>query len=344
MLADVHGFTAVLNHHSKGGTRIADSCSPQMKIQPNGTYFQQNITAIYDAHVTQHSQTQTNTEQWCQGKLSFGLLNASTYGEDVEEGGRLLPLFADLAVASLCIQAFDNQGDCSIVIGLVELVSKEEALFIYNTRPEGSLMMKNSKLIQPGGYAYLLNLPLTNMPFMKLPYAYSTFETPDSSNSVMTLLASTWESINLTCNIDNWDANGLNHSEYLVEKVMLVVPINREQDPKSIPIAVIFQYFANIEVYCSGETLTVTEKYGLNNIHFLQGDETETYRDALKAMAANGWEHYWREPLDFQSKFGWKQGRCTLNPFGATDFPNCDDVLDISGHEMDQVSKAKDEL
>ncbi len=322
---------------------IAPVCSPSSRAQPNGTYSFPEIRHIYDENYGLHRATQTETASWCRGEVSFGLIN-NTHGTRNEiwvEGSEAGSLFLveSLIVADVCFEDLDHQSDCSIKTGIVQLVSREEVLMSFESLPGFELFVKNSV---PDNSEYMLDTNTEpGFPFVNQDVATATFSTPSPRNSSMMLLSKTGEYMDRFCNLkipESYTATGLNHTEYVLEKIFLVVPVNANHDVKTAPIAVRFLYFAVIETDCSDGNPTLVELRGEHYIQFIEGDNVRQYTDALQEMADTGWNRHRREPIFPPKRVQWIEGRCTIDPFDDTgEVPRCD-----TGDKS--RSKQKDEL
>ncbi len=324
----------------------APLCSPKSKVEPNGTYSGLEMQNIYDDNYGSYTHEQTETANWCNGKISFGLVN-NTHRNKMKEGvwergdvGGQLFLVENLISAHVCFEELDYQPDCSIEVGIVELVSREEVLLFFKSRPAGGLFVRNVGL-QNADYMINTVSPHASSPFVNEVVARATFYTPSPTTSSMMLLSKTPEYIDHTCSLkisDHDTATLLNRTEYLLEKVFLIVPINNNHDVKIAPIAIRFLYFAVATTDCSEGSPHLEELYGKYAIQFISGDETREYTDALQAMGSNGWDDNWREPILPPQLTQWVMGRCTIDPFEVSSgVPRCDTSMFAGKSPRDEL-------
>lgn len=330
-------------------------CDPEINIRPNGTYY--DDTTIYKHYNTRYTPTQQKTEAWQAGNLSVMIANTSA---------SVVPttpiLVTDYIVAESYMKPLDDALDhCSIQIGIVELVRRNEQLLLYENPPEGytGLLLKAGNLYPPinplhyvictGEYSFHMTAPFVNMP---RNYSHGRFETPCDYNSYMILLSQVQEKINFTCNYTASDAEfrNLNHTELLIDKYILLVSIDRNNYVKSIPIGVHFTYFASVDVMCSDassdsntgsdtDTSSDTEQsasspelpqnfnlYGIHKVRFLNESEIREadFQRILQDMGEIGWAAFQRVPLDTDPFIHPVNETCTINPFGPTALPQCE--------------------
>ena len=172
-------------------------------------------------------------------------------------------------VARVCIQPLQETG-CNITIGIVELIKTNKAVFFYEqgahygTQYFPGIMLLERNLHQ-STVRYVLNsvqAPLENQqPFLNLRPAHASFVTPCMYNSSQILVAQIPELRNLTCNYQaetgthapTMNYSGLNRTEFLIEKIILLVSLDNNQTIKTVPLGVWFQFWVGLNVSCSYE-------------------------------------------------------------------------------------------
>ena len=323
---------------------ITQLCNPEINIRPNGTYY--DDTDIYRHYNTLYTPKQQRAGGWYLGNLSFMVTNTSA---------PVVPstpiLVSNLVVAESYMKPLEEEMDnCSIQIGIVELVKRNEQLLLYEHPPNNSVgvLVKEGNLYPPANpYHYVIStgeysLNMTT-PFVNMPrnYSHATFETPCNYTSYLITLSQVQEKINFTCNYtaDGTAYHDLNHTELLIEKYILLVPIDRDRYSKSIPIGVHFTYFASMDVMCSDAssdtepTDATTHElppngnlYGKYKIRFLNESEIRTanFQGILQEMGEVGWATFQRVPLEISPHNHLLNETCTVNPFESTGLPQCE--------------------
>lgn len=322
-----------------GKVEVPEYCSPVLHVQPNGTY-DYHIRDLYQAYIHNYTSQQQRTEELCDGELSFGLSTPTRFSEEEEDlySTEVCSDSSDLTtcalrrflvtnwvVAKVCIQPL-QETDCAITIGIVELVKTNKAVLFYEQGAQyhPGVMLLESNLYR-STLGYVLNsvqAPLENQqPFLNLSPAHASFVTPCTYNSSLILLAQIPELRNLTCNYQveigthapPMNYSSLNHTEFLIEKIVLIVSLDNNQTIKTIPLGVRFQFWVSLNVSCSTGRVRVTSFQMWNETEFL--NETQiaaaNYTGILQQMSDEGWGEYWRSPLDQPIAL---RHRCTLDP------------------------------
>lgn len=238
--------------------------------------------------------------------------------------------------AYVCFEELNS--NCNIKVGIVELISREEMLLFFESRPSGGLVVMNGGL---NDAAYMINTK-TSSPFLDAYTAKATFYTPSPTPSSLVLLSKTSEYIDRMCSLKISEGNTatlLNHTEYVLEKILLIVPIDADRDVKTAAIVIRFLYFAVVDTDCSEGTSQIVYMNGEHDVQFIQGEEMSPYVDALQAMADDGWEEHQRQPILPPRRTRWMEGRCTIDPFDdVADVPRCDTET------LAETKEQKDEL
>ena len=109
------------------------------------------------------------------------------------------------------------------------------------------------------------------------------------------------------------DYSGLNHTEFLIEKIVLLVSLDNNQTIKTVPLGVRFQFWVGLNVNCSSGRVRVTRFRMENQTEFINEAQISAanYTGILQQMSDEGWGEYWRGPLDLP--YALRQ-RCTLDP------------------------------
>ena len=323
-----------------GEIEVPEYCSPVLHVQPNGTY-DYHIRDLYQAYIHNYTSQQQRTEELCDGELSFGLSTPTRFSEEEEEDLYSTDVCSDSSdlttcalrrflvtnwvVARVCIQPL-QETDCAITIGIVELVKTNKAVLFYEQGAQyyPGVMLLESNLYQ-STLGYVLNsvqAPLENqLPFLNLSPAHASFVTPYTYNSSLILLAQIPELRNLTCNYQvptgthalPMNYSSLNHTEFLIEKIVLIVSLDNNQTIKTIPLGVRFQFWVGLNVNCSSGRVRVTNFRMENETEFINETQISAanYTGILQQMSDEGWGEYWRSPLDQPFAL---QHRCTLDP------------------------------
>ena len=322
-----------------GEVEVPEYCSPVLHVQPNGTY-DYHIRDLYQAYIHNYTSQQQRTEELCDGELSFGLSTPTRFSEEEEDlystdvcsdESDLTTcalrrfLVTNWVVARVCIQPL-QETDCAITIGIVELVKTNKAVLFYE---QGAQYYPGVMLLERNLYqstlGYVLNsvqAPLENqLPFLNLSPAHASFVTPYTYNSSLILLAQIPELRNLTCNYQvptgtqapPMNYSSLNHTEFLIEKIVLIVSLDNNQTIKTIPLGVRFQFWVGLNVNCSSGRVRVTSFRMENETEFINETQISAanYTGILQQMSDEGWGEYWRSPLDQPFAL---QHRCTLDP------------------------------
>lgn len=322
-----------------GEVEVPEYCSPVLHVQPNGTY-DYHIRDLYQAYIHNYTSQQQRTEELCDGELSFGLSTPTRFSEEEEDlystdvcsdSSDLTTcalrrfLVTNWVVARVCIQPL-QETDCAITIGIVELVKTNKAVLFYE---QGAQYYPGVMLLERNLYqstlGYVLNsvqAPLENqLPFLNLSPAHASFVTPYTYNSSLILLAQIPELRNLTCNYQvptgthapPMNYSSLNHTEFLIEKIVLIVSLDNNQTIKTIPLGVRFQFWVGLNVNCSSGRVRVTSFRMENETEFINETQISAanYTGILQQMSDEGWGEYWRSPLDQPFAL---QHRCTLDP------------------------------
>ena len=248
-------------------------------------------------------------------------------------------------MVKVCMQAFDNQVQCDIDYGIVELVRRDEAILFYDDTPPDSvgLFLKEKKLYHDEvGYTinHVGSDTPQNMSFLNVEHAHANFTTPCTSTSYIVLAVHVPERVSFK---KNYDAGGtiysrLNHVEYLIEKYALIVPVNRNQYPKTIPVVVKLVYYVSMDVHWTGDRGSVTFLNHLNQTSVLTNtDETKEYKDVLKRMGGRGWLDFMRTPLDKDPHLEPVPHKCSLNPTTDNDLPNCNNVIQPKNTKREEL-------
>ena len=322
-----------------GEVEVPEYCSPVLHVQPNGTY-DYHIRDLYQAYIHNYTSEQQQTEELCDGELSFGLSTPTRFSEEEEDlystdvcsdSSDLTTcalrrfLVTNWVVARVCIQPL-QETDCAITIGIVELVKTNKAVLFYEQGAQyyPGIMLLERNLYQ-STLGYVLNsvqAPLENqLPFLNLSPAHASFVTPYTYNSSLILLAQIPELRNLTCNYQvptgthapPMNYSSLNHTEFLIEKIVLIVSLDNNQTIKTIPLGVRFQFWVGLNVNCSSGGVRVTSFRMENETEFINETQISAanYTGILQQMSDEGWGEYWRSPLDQPFAL---QHRCTLDP------------------------------
>ena len=321
-----------------GEVEVPEYCSPVLHVQPNGTY-DYHIRDLYQAYIHNYTSQQQRTEELCDGELSFGLSTPTRFSEEEDlystdvcsDSSDLTTcalrrfLVTNWVVARVCIQPL-QETDCAITIGIVELVKTNKAVLFYE---QGAQYYPGVMLLERNLYqstlGYVLNsvqAPLENqLPFLNLSPAHASFVTPYTYNSSLILLAQIPELRNLTCNYQvptgthapPMNYSSLNHTEFLIEKIVLIVSLDNNQTIKTIPLGVRFQFWVGLNVNCSSGRVRVTSFRMENETEFINETQISAanYTGILQQMSDEGWGEYWRSPLDQPFAL---QHRCTLDP------------------------------
>ena len=351
-------FTA--DSTSTGNVGIPNYCTPLIHVEPNGTY-DYHIRDIYNAHVNNYTPEQQQMGQLCKGELSFGIttLSHSTEDEgelygtnteaDISTGIHSHYLVSNWVVARVCIQPF-YERDCAISVGIVELVKTDRAVFFYEESIYPGIMILENHLSN-SGLGYVLNsfqTPLKNQPFVNLSRAHAHFASPFLYNSSLTLVAEIIEWGNLTCNyqVEHLNYSGLNHAEFLIEKIVLVVSLDHNNTVTTIPLGVQFQFSIGIDVNCSSEVVRIVNTQMANQTTFITEAQilAANYTGILKQMSDQGWGEFWRSPLSWQPIPYPLRQRCTLDPHiqSGEQLPECPHVG--SSDSTDESLPNRDEL
>ena len=229
-----------------------------------------------------------------------------------------------------------QETGCNITIGIVELIKTNKAVFFYEqgahygTQYFPGIMLLERNLYQ-STVRYVLNsvqAPLENQqPFLNLRPAHASFVTPCMYNSSQILVAQIPELRNLTCNYQaetgthapTMNYSGLNRTEFLIEKIILLVSLDNNQIIKTVPLGVRFQFWVGLNVSCSSGRVRVTNFRMENQTEFINEAQISSanYTGILQQMS----DEYWRSPLDLPYPL---QQRCTLDPkLSGGQLPEC---------------------
>ena len=353
---------------------VPEYCSPVLHVQPNGTY-DYHIQDIYQAYVHNYTSQQQRTEELCDGELSFGLSTPTRFSDEEDlystdvcsDESDLTTcvlrrfLVTNWVVARVCIQPLQETG-CNITIGIVELIKTNKAVFFYEqgahygTQHFPGIMLLERNLYQ-STVRYVLNsvqAPLENQqPFLNLRPAHASFVTPCTYNSSQILVAQIPELRNLTCNyqietgadMPTMNYSGLNHTEFLIEKIVLLVSLDNNQIIKTVPLGVRFQFWVGLNVSCSSEKVGVTSFRMENETEFINEAQISAanYTGILQQMSDEGWGEYWRSPLDLPYTL---RQRCTLDPTqSGGQLPECINFDPTRPESIDEdPTSTRDEL
>ena len=352
------GFTA-----ESTSMRIPDYCSLLLHVQPNGTY-DYHIRDIYHAHINSYMPEQRQTGDLCDGKLSFGLTTLSHSTQDEADEGDAYStsdetdvttdthshyLVSNWVVGRICIQPF-YERDCEITVGIVELVKTDRAVFFYEQSSYPGIMILENHLMN-SSLGYVLNSfqpPLTNQPFVNLSRAHARFTSPYQYNSSLTLVAEITEWGNLTCNyqVGHLNYSRLNRTEFLIEKIVLIVSLDHNRTVRTIPLGVQFRFWIGIDINCSSGVVRIVNTQTANQTTFINQAQISAanYTGILQQMSDQGWAEFWRSPLSWQPISYPLRQRCTLDPnlHSGEELPNCPRA-DFSDSTRESLS-ARDEL
>lgn len=225
---------------SEEDVEIVSYCSPHIQISSHHeTYDLSEIQSIFQDYAADHTENQTEISNLCEGQLYFALTNfssgeAASENKPAESEFRTVNLMANWVATNVCIGAFVNQQDCSIQIGIVELVHKDEAALFYDDPELPGVLQVEKNLVYVSNSHYVLNplvYPPGDTPFINTQWSHADFLTPSQTPSYVVLLARMQENLTLTCNYTppsfttNQHFSHLNHAEYLVNKTTLIIDL-----------------------------------------------------------------------------------------------------------------------
>ena len=317
----------------------------------NFTLYGPEIRDINQDNLNRYTCSQRDVSSWtdCHGNVSFGLTTNSD-ASPLDEELQVLPpeyVVSDWIVANVCTNALSqaSQDECDTRIGIVELVKRDQALYVYTQGPlhagyipvvlymERKLHTVNRTIRHVINTAEGVN---TDEPFWGAPNSQAQFRIPTSSPGKMTLMAHMNEFRNLSsCSDDQLELTGLRRVEFFLEKYVLIVPIASCRHPMQITQGVKLVFFTSIDVDCSSTRPVVTSRKVQNETRLLTETEIAHYQEILGGMADGGWNNFKRGSRYTHYLIN---KMCTLNPFPHGSLEVC------GGTRMEEYQRLHDEL